>query len=373
MRKRISIFCLLMGVTVLAMAAPVKYIVNGFGLKAYNGQMFKVRPLAMGEGHDIDSAVVRNGRLIMTGSLPAPRLCAIYAANQQLNLRANIVLGDDGRTTVTTLKGNLIVKGGHRQDLFTTYRRQLALSGIPSRNLLNKKYAEYQDDKTSDKRRAELKKDIETAQERQQSFDKNFILEHCDNVVGAYYFAQNYSYFTKDEMEQLYKRMTDEFRNDPLAARSLETLKAAERRNPGQKYTDFELADSTGTLHRLSDFVGEGHYVLLDFWASWCGPCRAEMPNVKALYEKYHDRGFEVVGVSLDSKRESWLKAIAGMGLRWHQLSDLRGWDCAASNLYGVESIPCTLLIGPDGMIIAQNLRGEELGKQLSDLLDGAK
>lgn len=309
-------------------AASVDYMVSGVGLDKYNGKKFLLRTLSLEKNNAMDSVVVKDGKFVLRGTLEAPRLCTLYAADPRLPLQAK----------------------------------------IPGHEELNKKYTEYSQATITPERRAELERELNEVQERQRALLKNFALAHCDNVVGAYFFSQSYTYFTKDELKQLYARMIKEFSNDPLAARPLSTLMAASLRETGRAYTDFAMADTTGIMHRLSDYVGEGRYVLLDFWASWCGPCRAEMPNVKKLYAKYHDRGFDVVGVSLDNHRESWLKAINQMGLPWHQLSDLKGWNSEASNLYGVDGIPCTILIGPDGTIIGNNLRGEALAETLAKL-----
>lgn len=154
----------------------------------------------------------------------------------------------------------------------------------------------------------------------------------------------------------------------PMFARINSYIEGWRRQEVGQPFTDLEMADTTGAPRKLSEFVGKGKYVLVDFWASWCGPCRQEMPEVKALYDKYHDRGFDIVGVSFDNNKKAWVECINSLGLSWNHISDLKGWKCAASTVYGINSIPATLLIGPDGKIVAAGLRAQALAEKLAEL-----
>ena len=114
--------------------------------------------------------------------------------------------------------------------------------------------------------------------------------------------------------------------------------------------------------------AGKG-VVLVDFWASWCGPCRQENPNVVKAYEKFKDRGFDILGVSLDDNKDKWLKAVEADKLTWTHVSDLKGWKNAAADLYGVRAIPQNVLIDPKGKIIAKNLRGDKLEEKLEELM----
>ena len=149
-----------------------------------------------------------------------------------------------------------------------------------------------------------------------------------------------------------------------------ERIAIQERTAIGQPYVDFCMTDPEGNPVALSDYVDKGKYILIDFWASWCGPCRAEMPNVLKAYNRYKDKRFDVVGVSLDSNRDQWLKAIEEEGIPWIQVSDLKGWESAGAKAYAVRSIPHTVLLDPQGKIIARGIRGEGLHKKLAELLD---
>lgn len=142
-----------------------------------------------------------------------------------------------------------------------------------------------------------------------------------------------------------------------------------EKRKPGTQVKELTMADLNGKTVRLTDWVGHGKYVLVDFWASWCGPCRQEMPNVVEAYRKYGGRKFEIVGVSFDSKAEAWRAAVKSLGMAWPQMSDLKGWKSEGAAVYGVQSIPASILFDPNGKVVDLDLRGDRLQLRLAELL----
>lgn len=197
---------------------------------------------------------------------------------------------------------------------------------------------------------------------------KNFLAQHPGSIVsvfGTLNLINPMSDFAfADSMATLYNERIPESKYTKALNSRLETLRTTA---VGVMAPDFKLPSPEGAEIALSSLRGK--YVLIDFWASWCGPCRKENPNVVRMYNKYKDKGFEIFGVSLDQSREKWLKAIADDKLTWPQVSDLKGWESAAAQLYQVDAIPQTVLLDKEGKIIAKGLRGEELEAKLASLL----
>jgi peroxiredoxin len=205
---------------------------------------------------------------------------------------------------------------------------------------------------------------------QERAYNTNFVLQNKGSFVTPYVIRRAMFYTLElNELKNLIATLDKQVLKSVYSIDLQEKITVLEKVAVGKKYTDIILPGVDGPELKLSDFVGK-NIILVDFWASWCGPCRGENPNVVKLYNDYHQKGFDIVGVSFDNDDKGWRDAIQSDGLTWHHMSDLKGWNSKAAELYGVASIPHTVLIGKDGTIIAKNLRGEELRAKLSELLD---
>ncbi|MBR6630211.1 MAG: redoxin domain-containing protein [Bacteroidaceae bacterium] len=238
---------------------------------------------------------------------------------------------------------------------------------------LEDEYAEIakkaQDPELSDAERNEIKKQMGEFEDKYVQAIKNSITDNAGTYFGLNNLTNSYYYYNPEELAPVLESYLAAF---PTNAR-LQRIKANNDLSletaVGKQFKDFEMADVDGNMHKLSEYIAVNEVTLVDFWASWCGPCRQEMPAVKAAYEAYKDKGFGIVGVSLDNNKEAWVKAIADLGIEWPQISDLQGWNCAGAKLYGVNSIPATVLVAKDGTILAKNLRGEAIQEKLTEVL----
>lgn len=201
------------------------------------------------------------------------------------------------------------------------------------------------------------------------SLTKQCCQENRTMKFPAIFLSQVASMMDKADVISLAEEGNPAYMNTAIMGRVKKSIEGWKRQLPGTQFTDLELADVDGKAHKLSEYVGKGKYVLIDFWASWCGPCRQSMPAVKALYDKYKDKGFDIVGLSFDSDKAAWKGAIDKLALPWHHLSDLKGWDSEAGRTYGINAIPATLLIGPDGKIVASGLGAEGVAQKLDELI----
>lgn len=197
----------------------------------------------------------------------------------------------------------------------------------------------------------------------------NHILSHLDQKMSAKFLSDNRYTLTEEQQNEILSKADSTFKAQPYIDGMIRHLEVLSKVAVGMKFTDFEMADQGGKMHKLSEFVGTGKVVLIDFWASWCPPCRREMPHLVDLYEQYKSKGFDIVGISLDSKADAWAKGVKDLGITWTQLSDLQGWKNAGAALYGVNSIPHTVLVDREGTIIAKNIHGEEIDALLKDAL----
>lgn len=278
----------------------------------------------------------------------------------------------DGKPIEVTVKdGNAeITKGSEQNMMFAEAMERVDIASSPMEDLM-KEYSE-----THQKYNGEVPEDVmegfnkryEAIQEDIVATQKQLIQENKDNLVPIYFLRTAGDALGVEFVESFLKDY--KYKDNKMLAPVVASISGEKNKLPGAPVVDFVGKDLNGKECHLTDYVGKGKYVLVDFWASWCGPCRQEMPNVKANYEKYKDKGFEVVGISFDNDKAAWEKGVKDLGITWPQISDLKGWQCAASDLYNIKGIPATVFFGPDGKVIKANLRGEELGKTLAEYLD---
>ena len=204
--------------------------------------------------------------------------------------------------------------------------------------------------------------------DEQSDMDSIYILENPASYATVLALRGNFYMLDADELEAALTRLDPSLHEMEEYKHMYEKMEILKSVAIGKAYKDFGLETPEGELLKISD-VHQGSVLLIDFWASWCGPCRRANPEVVEIYNSYHDQGFEILGVSLDRDSASWVQAIADDQLTWHHISDLKYWNSEGAALYGVSAIPHTVLIDREGVITAKNLHGDELREAIESLL----
>jgi peroxiredoxin len=336
------------------------------GAKGFRDSMMAVIVHPANQQYQGPFGYVKAEKVVLKGSLPqtdAYVLVMTDGKNQVNDRYYNLYLGNQHSQievspedkTAKVIKGELLktfdglIKtfGPYFDELTRINQQKQMLQPNQSADSLNNRFA------------------MVTAQVNQQL--PVFITNNANSTVATYLLYTTRPIMSLDQLQRNLNLLQGEAAADDRVAEMRDFIKTEKATGQGQPAPDFVQNDTLGNPVSLSSFKGK--YVLVDFWASWCGPCRQENPNVVNAYTQYKDKNFTVLGVSLDREKSKWMQAIHADRLTWTHVSDLQYWQNAVAQQYKIQSIPQNFLIGPDGKIIAKNLRGGVLHAYLKDLL----
>ncbi len=360
--KKMVFLAVFMAAAMSSMAQQVKYSISG----TYDKEGKKVYLIDQLTESAIDSIVVANGKFSFNGSAEKDALMGIRAESE----RWTTIFFNDG-TPVSVNVNDSTLKGSPLNERLVKYDLE---QEKPMKDLRARLRLDQLSEAEIEAHGEEIMAEINKVTDGQIAFANKIFKEESNSLIPLP-FSQLYFFDNGvEEYDELVKKQLP-FTSHPYFKKARDEVAAMMKPEDGpkaafigQQFTDLEMADPDGKMHKISELVGEGKWVLVDFWASWCGPCRQEMPNVLEAYNKYHEKGFEVVGISFDQKKEAWVKAIEQIKMPWLQLSDLKGWSCAAAPAYKIDAIPDNILIDPQGKIIDRALRGKPLHKRLGKI-----
>ena len=268
------------------------------------------------------------------------------------------------------MQGFAEVKGSPEHDLIAKVQQMMgSITSIPELVSIEKQFNEAAQ-KHDESKIASLRSEYMTVVKKEHDKVAELLLQQPASLAVLNLLMQG-NLLDRDAYARVYEdaaqKLKKEFPDSPMAKEFIDQVERVKTTSVGKQAPEIALPNPQGVTMRLSSLRGK--YVLVDFWAKWCGPCRRENPNVVAAYHKYKNKGFEVFGVSLDRNKEDWIQAIEQDGLAWTHVSDLKYFNSEAARLYNINAIPFSVLLDPKGIIIAKNLRGADLDKKLEEIL----
>jgi peroxiredoxin len=322
---------------------------------------------------NLDSAYLsQNGTFVLKGRSSETDL--FFLANEDNRFFVRIFVDPGNKITVSGSANDLasiIIEGSKTQALYDKYFSLLAEIQEKQAAIKQDFYTYLQDPSMSEEMLQQIQEELiaayEQLEEDAMAITLQFISDNSNNVVAAYLVFRNTDTSNNSaEIEEQLSLLNPEM-NNKFVAMIKARLEKVKQKEVGTTLPNIELPDAEGKIISLESLRGK--YVLVDFWASWCRPCIAEIPNLKKAYEKYHDKGFEIFGISLDDSREAWLNGIARYEINWINVSDLKAFESPVTDKLAVSYVPHTFLLDPNGVVLAVDLRGNELENILAERL----
>ena len=335
-------------------------------LQNAEGKMVYLKKMLNKDFITLDSAVMENNMVNFVVESGNPT--TYYSINiKDVRYPINFFSENQDMKIIGDVKDNrnISISGSNAQQLINEYNEEVKRFYSQFKELSQKYEIASQNNNEAEMEKIEA--EYNQVEKNQNNYISLFMTKNYNSFVAPYILFNNrYNYELKEleDYVNTFKVEENEFSN-----KLNEYIAILQRVDIGQPYIDFTQETPEGYLLSVSELVGKSKLLLIDFWASWCGPCRAENPNVVEVYNEYHEKGFDVIGVSLDMEKENWLKAIKDDGILWHNISDLKYWNNEGAKLYGISSIPSNVLIDQNGIIIAKNLRGEDLRNKVEEIL----
>lgn len=333
----------------------------------------------------IDSAIITDNRFVFKGACPATRLATLFlqekneATGRMTRLSLPLVL-EKGRILVTAnydsikpgipLFDHYKLGGTVSNDLFLEYMKLSAMYDKMDRESFDI-YGDYLGNREPGQayfdRGIVLTTQIDSLNAARVKSTISFMRQHADAEVSAYLLTKILSSLSVDEIDQALALFPESIRKSAIGLYVTDQAETMKKSAVGAQFTDFTLQTPDGQQALLSDYIGKGDYVLLEYWASWCGPCKKEIPHLQEVMTQLGDKNFRIVGVSMDTDAAAWQQAIKEHQITWTQLSTLQGFKDELPKVYRVRGIPTCILIDPSGKIISRNARGSWLDRWLID------
>jgi peroxiredoxin len=364
--KKLSYPLLVAAIFFAACSSGPHYVITG-NIKGADSVTFLLQERSSGRYVTLDSALAKNGTFrIKGGPVKYPEM-VILTAKDTRN-RASFYLENSEISITGTLDSlyDIKVSGSKTQDEYNAFRESnKTLSDRYSK--LSEEYQFARQNNDTAKVNA-LQKEAEGIDREMTQLQKEFIKNHPASFVTPTILAGLSYELDGSELESYINALDTAVANTPVIKDLKERAEKMKEVSVGQKAPDFTLNDPEGKPVSLYSKVGS-KLLLVDFWAGWCGPCRQENPNVVKIYKEFNKKGFDILGVSLDQKRDEWVQAISDDHLAWTHVSDLQYWNNTAARLYAVNAIPANFLLDQNGTIIARNLRGDDLYNKVKEIL----